>query len=237
MRQAGILFASSQPPSPNSPALDRRKAMNAHAVRTLLQRKNLAPAIVVLLFSFVIFFAVASSIAQSPAKEEREIEDRVPQHLPIKVKVKNLEKVKDLKNDHWLGDLEIEVKNTGDKPIYYLYISVILPDTKHDETGHTIGYQLWYGRPALVDLTAPILPDDVPLQPGESCTLKVGQNSVEGWEVYKAKKNIASPKKLEIRFELINFGNGTGFDGPDGAPIPFRKQGENVSCREIIVDT
>jgi hypothetical protein len=69
MTQAWILFASSQPPSPNSPALDRRNAMNAHAVRTLLQRQNLVPAIVVLLFSFVIFFAVASSIAQSPAKE------------------------------------------------------------------------------------------------------------------------------------------------------------------------
>jgi len=206
--------------------------MNAQKSRTFLQRKNLIPATLLLLPLVIIIVGVASSTAQSPAKEEREIADRIPQHLPIKIKIRNPEKAKDLKNEDWLSDLEIEVKNTGDKPIYFLYITVILPDTKHDETGNTIGYQLWYGRQELIDLQSPIISDDVPIRPGESCVLRVNENSARGWKRFRAEKNIAAPKKLEIHFQLINFGDGTGFGGTDGIPMPFSKDGSDASCRE-----
>jgi hypothetical protein len=204
------------------PALDRRKAMNAHAVRTFLQKQNLVPAIVVLLFSFVTFFAVASSIAQSPAKEEREIEDRIPQHLPIKVKVKNPEKVKDLKNDHWLGDLEIEVKNTGDKPIYFLRLGLIFVDVKKD-SGEEIGYSLNYGRGKLIDLRNLAEPDDVPIPSGGTYVFKLHESYVKGWNWYRTKvEKKPQPKKISIIFSVINFGDGTGFVTSGGEPVPKR---------------
>src|SRR5215510_753529 len=52
----------------------------------------------------------------------RLLENRVPEHLPIRVKIRR-EKEKtfrDLNNENWARDLELEVKNIGDKPIYFL---------------------------------------------------------------------------------------------------------------------
>jgi hypothetical protein len=68
------------------------------------------------------------SSAQSP--EERVLEDLIPKHLPIKVKIKQEGKedsFKDMKNDLWVSDFELEVTNTGEKPIYYLYLMLLLP--------------------------------------------------------------------------------------------------------------
>src|SRR5215212_7525461 len=73
-------------------------------------------------------FAVTPSLAQSP--EERELEDRIPKHLPIKVKIKKEkeEAFKDLKNEKWVRDFELEITNTGDKPIYFLSLLIDLPE-------------------------------------------------------------------------------------------------------------
>src|SRR5215212_7843902 len=72
----------------------------------------------------------ALSVAQST--EERELENTVPKHLPIKVKIKKEKEkaFKDLKNEKWLRDFELEVMNTGDKPIYFLSLSISLPEIK-----------------------------------------------------------------------------------------------------------
>jgi hypothetical protein len=52
----------------------------------------------------------------------RVFDNRVPQHLPIKVSIKRDKDrlFRDLNNDNWARDFQIEVKNTGDKPIYFL---------------------------------------------------------------------------------------------------------------------
>lgn len=54
-------------------------------------------------FLTVCAVGIISGTAQGPQKEEREIQDKIPPHVPIKVKVKNEEKVKDLKNEKMAG--------------------------------------------------------------------------------------------------------------------------------------
>jgi hypothetical protein len=63
-------------------------------------------------------------------KEERQLEDATPKHVPIKVKIKKEkeEAFKDLKNEQWLKELELEVTNTGNKPIYFLVFVLTLPE-------------------------------------------------------------------------------------------------------------
>ncbi len=157
--------------------------------------------------------------AQS-AKEEREFEDRIPAHLPIKVKVKNLDKAKDLKNENWLGDLEIEVKNAGDRPIYFLKLGLFFKDVKTD-SGEQIGYPLVYGRPELIQISNHAAPDDVPIQPGESYVFKLPEGSVKGWEWYRTKvEKKPHPKKVGIRFDVLNHGDGTGFVTTGGVAVP-----------------
>lgn len=165
---------------------------------------------------------------REPNKNEREVIHKVPSHLPLRVRFKNLAKVKDLENENWLSDFEVEVTNTGTKPIYFLYMSLSL-DTKHDD-GVGIGYQLRYGRAALADLATPIVSDDVPIGPGETYTFRVPPNSAEGWKLFENRRKVPPPQKIELKFQVLNFGDGTGFAGADGTPLPNRKSSSQVPC-------
>ena len=87
--------------------------MNTHSIFSHFQNLKSAVLATILLASFLILCVVGivSSTAQSPQKAERELEDEIPKHLPIKIKVKHLN------NEKWTRDLEVEVKNTSNKPI------------------------------------------------------------------------------------------------------------------------
>ena len=86
--------------------------MNAHSLRSLLRRQNLVPFTSTFLFLLVAVCGFAASGAQSPPEGEREVVDKIPKHLPIKVKVKKPERLKEAKNEEWLDELEVEVTNT-----------------------------------------------------------------------------------------------------------------------------
>ena len=148
--------------------------MSPRIITASLQRQNLIGLHLVLLISFLVVcgFGMVSSTAQDQPSEEREIVDKIPKHLPIKVKVKNLEKVKDLKNEHWARDIEIEVQNIGNKPIYYLRLSLYFVDFK-PESADLYGWPLRYGRPELVDIDNHATPADEPIQPGAPYDFKV----------------------------------------------------------------
>ena len=59
-------------------------------------------------------------------EEERQLEDLIPKHVPIKIKIKKEKEAgfKDLKNEKWAREFELEVTNTGTKPIYVVYFYV-----------------------------------------------------------------------------------------------------------------
>jgi hypothetical protein len=149
--------------------------------------------------------------------------DKIPKHLPIKVKVRKPEKLKDAKNEEWLGELEVEVTNTGTKPIYFLEIVLDLPDV-FASNGLNFAYPLEYGRIELIDFSEPVRPDDVPIQPGGVIVLSAPATYVKSWNLFRAKGKVTNPKKIEFFFQHINFGDGTGFVGTDGSPIPERKE-------------
>jgi hypothetical protein len=175
----------------------------------------------------VVFFllcgvGIVTSTAQSTQKEERELEDKIPKHLPIKVKVKNLN------NEKWARDVEVEVTNTGDKPIYYLRLSLYFVDVKMD-SGNGIGFPLRYGRPELVDLNNRAIPEDMPIQPGETYVFKTIRGLASGWEKFRSKHRKPHPKKVGIQFEIINYGDGTGFMTTGGLSVPA-PQSSNSPC-------
>src|ERR1700686_785729 len=152
---------------------------------------------------------------QSPAKpqEERQLEDTTPTHVPIKVKIKaeKEKSFKDLNNERWLRDLEIEVKNTGTKPIYFLHLQLDLDTTGPD--GRRVGEVLLYGRTELVSVTEPLKPDDVPIKPGETHIFSIEERYVSGFERIVREDHVAQPKKVQVIFQNINFGDGTGYWG------------------------
>lgn len=163
-------------------------------------------------------------IDEARKAEEREVKDEIPAHVPIKIKLKNEEKVKDLKNDRWLADLEIEVRNTGPKPIYFLRLGMSFVDVRKD-SGNGIGYALVYGRMDLIDIANRAETEDVPLLPGETHVFKLHEEYVKGWNWYRTKVEIKpQPKKIRVYFSVLNYGDGTGYVRTDGVPVPNRKR-------------
>jgi hypothetical protein len=201
--------------------------MNSHTILSHL--KNLKPTVLVAtpLMAFVAVCAVGivSSTAQSTQKEERELDDKIPKHLPIKVKVKNLN------NEKWARDFEIEIENRSDKPIYYLGLTVVLPDVL-TENNHKLGFPLQYGRGSLIDYNAPLRTDDVPIKPGESYTFKIPDHLHQEWERFVTRRALPKnkPKKVRLVFKSLNFGDGTGFGTTDGVPVNIHQKQAVSSC-------
>lgn len=168
--------------------------------------------------TFICQFATVESMTQT-GPPQRTLEDNIPAHLPIKVQVRNLN------YENWTRDLEVEVRNTGDKPIYYLELFLVMPEVK--ENGEAVAFVLRYGRPNLLKFTEPLRPDDIPLDPGASCVLKIPESSSRGWELAKAHRGKSDPQRISLVFQLLNFGDGTGFGRTDGVSIPFKKTSKN----------
>jgi hypothetical protein len=167
---------------------------------------------------YLINGAVAPGVAQS---QEREFENTVPKHLPIKVKIKKEKEkaFKDLKNEKWVRDFQLEVTNTGDKPIYYLSLLIDLPGmTAPDGTG--IALSLHYGRSELGTIEPKAEADDIPIKPGETYVFSFTDLEVDGWERFRRRENKPDAKKLILHFQILSFGDGTGFWGNDGMAVP-----------------
>lgn len=100
----------------------------------------------VAVFAFAIINVTNSTTAQS-SQSKRQLDDRVPGHLPIKIKIKKEkeEGFQDLNNEHWPRDFELEVKNTGDRPIYALGLVWELTEVRAPD-GNIYGATFMYGR-------------------------------------------------------------------------------------------
>jgi len=118
--------------------------MNTSAANPTALAKILAAALVLSIVGILMTASLLSS--SSAALQERIFENKIPAHIPIKIKIKKEKEksFKDLKNEKWLREFELELTNTGDKPIYFLYITM---DTgvKFDRVGPEIVFPLTYG--------------------------------------------------------------------------------------------
>jgi len=167
-------------------------------------------------------------VAQVP-KEERQFENTTPKHVPIRVRVKRQKEqsFKDLKNDEWLRELEIEVTNTGTKPIYFLALVMTVPDVK-GRTGAAMAHDLLYGRPSLISITEAMRPSDIPIGPGETYVFTMPERDVREWTGVIREHNLPQPKRVQIVFQFINFGDGTGYAGGTAEPVPSPKKANDL---------
>jgi hypothetical protein len=172
--------------------------------------------------------------AQEGEPNERVLEDKIPKHVPIKIKIKaEKEKAfKDLNNENWHRDFELEVKNTSNKPIYFLAFMISLPEVI-SPNGNIVGTSVVYGRYDFVHFNTRPIPEDIPIQPGETYTFKIPEHFQKLWEDYEQRTQRPNPKRVEVLFAGLSFGDGTGFNGTDGKAYPYkREQSTGRPCRE-----
>jgi len=158
-------------------------------------------------------------------KEERQLEDDIPKHLPIKFKLKadKEKKFKDLNNPTWYRDFELEVTNTSDKPIYFLLLWLECPEIDA-APGFPLAIPLQYGRMNFIEQETRPIPTDIPLQPGETYVFTIPERDRKGWEAHKQRDGIRDPKRTLLTFVHLSFGDGTGFATTGAKPYPFTKQ-------------
>lgn len=162
------------------------------------------------------------------AKEERLFENMIPKHVPLGLRIrKEKEKeFKDLKNEKWAHDFEMEVTNTGNKPIYEFYL-LLVTDVKAT-AGFRVVAPVYYGRSELGTISTLAGPDDIPLKPGESVILKIHPGQLEAWDYMRRKENRPHPKEIQVRLEGLSFGDGTGYGGEDGVALPRKPEQSNL---------
>lgn len=128
--------------------------------------------IVFSLLAFVSAMALLGHALWEPSRaqssSERIVEFTIPKHVPIKVKLKREKEkaIKDLRNEKWYQDFQIEVTNTSDKPIYFLDLWLILPELINP-SGRPDGFVLKYGRMDFLDF------DTRPISTDHSCCARV----------------------------------------------------------------
>ena len=167
------------------------------------------------------------NVEKESVTSESVIEDQLPGHIPIKVELLNLKK------EGFFRNLEIKVTNTSNKPIYYLELSLLLPDVL-SPNGNPIRFPIEYGRDELISFDEPIQSTDVPIRPGESVFFKIPEENLGPFERYASKKQLplSEIKKVYLIFHLLNFGDKTGFSDTGGSPVPRIPRGQalNGSC-------
>jgi hypothetical protein len=182
------------------------------------RRRSVAGAFVVCL-SIVWGSAAAAPTAAQEQGHVRPVVCTIPARLPFKAVVVNQERVADPKNEHWLRDLEVELTNTGTKPIYFVSLRLSLVGAKL--AGLNPAFRLTFGSSHLESLTAVPRPEDVALAPGASTVIRMPESDALLWESWK-EQGIATdePKRLVINLHQLSFGDGTGLVGREGKPIP-----------------
>ena len=194
--------------------------MNASSNNPNALGKILATTLVI---SIVAGLMMASrSASTSAALQERIFENKIPAHIPIKIKIrKEKEKsFKDLNNEKWLREFELELTNTGDKPIYLL--SIHMGSNVKVDSGLEMVFPLSYGRAELGDIVTKATSDDVPIKPGETIYLTIGE--VPYWENGVREKRWPDSTKLTAEIQLLSFGDGTGYFGTQLYPPPRRRK-------------
>jgi hypothetical protein len=181
--------------------------------------RAIAAVLILTLFGFMLMASRPRSSGAAP--QERVLENGVREHVPIKIKIKKEkeESFKDLKNTKWAREFELEVTNTGDKPIYFLFIDLVT-DVKIGQS--PLIFSLQYGRSELGDLISKALPEDVPIKPKETYILKLHPGQISAWENSVAKGNHPDATKLRVLLYGLSFGDGTGYFGNTPYPPPSK---------------
>lgn len=83
-----------------------------------------------------------------------------------------------------------------------------------------MGFGIHYGRRELGSVETKASLDDVPIKPGETYVYSFSEVRVLNWERFRQRENKPDAKKLILYFQILSFGDATGFVGNNGLAVP-----------------
>lgn len=137
-----------------------------------------------------------------------------------------LVEVKNLNSATFPKKFQLVVKNVSTKPIYYLQIIVVFPESKRFFEGRAGGFTLRYGNTRLNSAKSLAEPEDVPLNPGETCELGLDDDQPENFFKHltpevRSELMTSGIARLKLFAQHVNFGDGTG--NLAGSPYPVKR--------------
>jgi len=179
-------------------------------------------ALVLVLFVIAVLL-IGSHLTPSIAtlQEARVFENTIHKDVPIKVSIKKEkeESFKNLENENWVREFELDVTNTGEKPIYYLDL-ILATDVRVGE--QRLVFPIGYGRNELGDIISKARPDDVPIRPGETHVFKIHPGQMRSWD--KEVRNHPQATRVRVELQELSFGDGTGYFGNQPYPPANKRQ-------------
>ena len=156
---------------------------------------------------------VAELRRKAHGQEKKNIRIREFKDMPLKVQA-----IRNLDSETWHKDLQIEVKNVGTKPIYSILAYLEFLDEKAPGNGIS-AILLRYGERKYLDITVDGDPRDAHLNPGDTYVFTIEEKYKKGLAI-RHERSPESFRHMEFRFNLINFGDRTGFEVGD--PTDYR---------------
>jgi hypothetical protein len=98
----------------------------------------------------------------------------------------------------------------------------ICPLKRSNVSGRVVDEGRASPRAELGDLGTKAEPTDVPINPGESVSLKIHPSQLDAWDYARRKENRPFPKHVQVQFQFLSHGDGTGYFGADGQILPRR---------------
>jgi hypothetical protein len=206
----------------------RRRFLMMQRSLGLLSKRSIVLSPLAVIGSVVLFATLGLVQSASTQATKRSFESKIPPHVPLKIKIKKEkeEKALDINNKNWFRDIEIEVTNTSDKPIYFLSLSVDMPDLPQDRPGVIKVFLLKYGRGEFFEQNTRPIPEDIPIKPKDSYTFVIDENQIVGYDAWRTRNSTKDPVKLEISINHLSYGDGTGFTTLGALPFPFKNNPE-----------
>lgn len=188
-----------------------------------LRLKLLAPSLVALA---IVVPGTPLIVNHPPASQESNVRQikiiRSSDH-PIAIK-----QIRNAQSSDFLQDLEIEIQNVSDKPVYYVHLHMRFPDIEFAPKQH-YGFSLHYSDLKFDQVGELASPKDQPIPVGGTYIFKVPISICKGFETYKTKKSLsqAATNKVEIGLMEVSFGDGTGYEYD--RPYPrIKRAGKNL---------
>ena len=179
----------------------------------------------------IVLFATLGLVqSASTQATKRSFESKIPAHVPLKIKIKKEkeEKTLDISNKDWFRDIEIEVTNTSDKPIYFLSLNVELADLAPARPNALRTFFLGYGRGEFYEQNTKPIPGDIPIEPNATHTFVIDEDQRNGFEKWRSQNSGRDAFKLQMSINHLSYGDGTGFTTLGALPFPFKNDPEEL---------
>src|SRR5438552_17991804 len=142
------------------------------------------------------------AVFQEGSQRERTFKTREFKDMPLAIR-----QVRNLQSDTWHKDLEIEVKNISNKPIYFMLAYLVFPDVPVPGNGES-GIPMPFGERKYLDISTIADQRDPHVDPGKTVVLRIPTKLQRGLQV-KHERSPELMKKLEFEISVVSFGDGT----------------------------